>query len=151
MMLKGLVHIYCGDGKGKTTAAIGLAVRCAGGGGRVLFVSFLKDNKSGERNALKNTENIELIENPENVPFYKFMNEKEKKNPRLPAWKVWILIIVTVQLISAIQNHRIHQQMWEVLNQQGYYLIQSLELQSENNQVSRRLFDQILEYLQALR
>ena len=57
MMLKGLVHIYCGDGKGKTTAAIGLAVRCAGGGGRVLFVSFLKDNKSGERNALKNTEN----------------------------------------------------------------------------------------------
>lgn len=79
------------------------------------------------------------------------MNEKEKKNPRLPAWKVWILIIVTVQLISAIQNHRIHQQMWEVLNQQGYYLIQSLELQSENNQVSRRLFDQILEYLQALR
>lgn len=79
MMLKGLIHIYCGDGKGKTTAAIGLAVRCAGGGGRVLFVSFLKDNKSGERNALKNTENIELIENPENVPFYKFMNEKEKK------------------------------------------------------------------------
>ena len=45
MMLKGLIHIYCGDGKGKTTAAIGLAVRCAGGGGRVLFVSFLKDNK----------------------------------------------------------------------------------------------------------
>ena len=45
----------------------------------MLFVSFLKDNKSGERNALKNTENIELIENPENVPFYKFMNEKEKK------------------------------------------------------------------------
>ena len=79
MMLIGLIHIYCGDGKGKTTAAIGLAVRCSGGGGRVLFVSFLKDNKSGERNALKNTENIELIENPENVPFYKFMNEKEKK------------------------------------------------------------------------
>lgn len=79
------------------------------------------------------------------------MNEKEKKNPRLPVWKVWILIIVTVQLIGAIQNHRIHQQMWEALNQQGYYLIQSLELQSENNQVSRRLFDQILEYLQALR
>ena len=28
----GLIHIYCGDGKGKTTAAIGLAVRCSGHG-----------------------------------------------------------------------------------------------------------------------
>ena len=27
--MSGLVHIYCGDGKGKTTAAMGLAVRCA--------------------------------------------------------------------------------------------------------------------------
>ena len=30
----GLIHIYCGDGKGKTTASLGLAVRCAGATGR---------------------------------------------------------------------------------------------------------------------
>lgn len=38
----GLIHIYTGDGKGKTTAAIGLATRAAGGGFRVLYTSFHK-------------------------------------------------------------------------------------------------------------
>ena len=38
----GLVHIYCGDGKGKTSAAIGLAVRAAGSGRRVVIARFLK-------------------------------------------------------------------------------------------------------------
>ena len=52
-MEKGLIHIYCGDGKGKTTAAAGLAARCAGGGGRAAFFQFLKDNTSGEHHALK--------------------------------------------------------------------------------------------------
>ena len=41
--MKGLIHLYCGEGKGKTTAAVGLAVRCAGHGGRVVFAQFLKD------------------------------------------------------------------------------------------------------------
>ena len=36
--MSGLVHLYCGDGKGKTTAAMGLAVRCAGWQERVLVV-----------------------------------------------------------------------------------------------------------------
>lgn len=36
---KGLVHIYCGDGKGKTTTSVGLTVRAAGSGKKVLFIS----------------------------------------------------------------------------------------------------------------
>lgn len=48
MKTSGLVHLYCGDGKGKTTAAVGLAVRHAGHGGKVVFAQFLKDGSSGE-------------------------------------------------------------------------------------------------------
>ncbi len=77
--MSGLVHVYCGDGKGKTTAAVGLAIRCAGGGGKVLFVSFLKDDRSGERNILDLVENIELLRNPRKTGFYKFMDESEKE------------------------------------------------------------------------
>ena len=52
-MARGMIHIYCGDGKGKTTAAVGLAVRHRGFGGRVLFAQFLKSGDSAELNALE--------------------------------------------------------------------------------------------------
>jgi len=55
MLEKGLVQIYTGDGKGKTTAAFGLAVRSAGRGGKVLIYQFLKPAKLelGERLAIE--------------------------------------------------------------------------------------------------
>jgi cob(I)alamin adenosyltransferase len=55
MLEKGLVQIYTGDGKGKTTAALGLALRAAGHGNRVLIYQFLKPSslKLGERLALQ--------------------------------------------------------------------------------------------------
>jgi cob(I)alamin adenosyltransferase len=45
---QGFVHVYTGNGKGKTTAAIGLAVQAAGAGQQVLFVQFLKGCPSSE-------------------------------------------------------------------------------------------------------
>ena len=44
-----MIHIYCGDGKGKTTAGMGLCLRAAGAGKQVLIYQFLKDNTSSER------------------------------------------------------------------------------------------------------
>ena len=43
-----MIHVYYGDGKGKTTAAMGLALRMLAAGGRVVIVQFLKDGESGE-------------------------------------------------------------------------------------------------------
>ena len=48
-----MIHIYTGDGKGKTTAAVGLAVRASGAGKRVCFVQFLKNGTSSEIEQLR--------------------------------------------------------------------------------------------------
>ena len=59
-MKRGLVHLYTGDGKGKTTAALGLSVRFAGWGGRVLFLQFLKKGHWGEIRALSSFPGVEI-------------------------------------------------------------------------------------------
>jgi len=53
-----MLQIYCGNGKGKTTAAVGLAVRAAGAGLRVAFIQFLKDGSSSEIDMLRSIGNI---------------------------------------------------------------------------------------------
>lgn len=60
-MNKGLIHIYCGDGKGKTTCAIGLSVRAAGYGMKVLIARFLKSENSSELKALEQIDNIDVL------------------------------------------------------------------------------------------
>lgn len=74
----GLIHIYFGDGKGKTTAAVGLAVRCAGRGNKVLLVQFLKSRDSGELYSLAKLPDIEVMRGKESKKFTFQMNEEEK-------------------------------------------------------------------------
>lgn len=59
-MRQGMIQIYCGDGKGKTTAATGLAVRAAGSGMKVLFARFLKNENSAELCVLDQIPGIEV-------------------------------------------------------------------------------------------
>lgn len=48
-----MLHVYTGDGKGKTTAALGLAMRAAGRGMKVCIVQFMKGRKYGELESCK--------------------------------------------------------------------------------------------------
>lgn len=78
-MEKGLIHLYYGDGKGKTTAAVGLCIRAAGNKKRVLFTQFMKDGSSGEISLLKELPGAEVLWG--NVPygFYSRMDDEEKR------------------------------------------------------------------------
>ena len=59
--IPGRLLIFTGDGKGKTTAALGMALRAVGHGQRVLILQFIKANDySGEQTALKNLPGVEL-------------------------------------------------------------------------------------------
>jgi cob(I)alamin adenosyltransferase len=58
--MKRLVHIYTGDGKGKTTAAMGLAVRALGRGWTVGVIQFMKTGETGEVDFFRNVQNVEF-------------------------------------------------------------------------------------------
>ncbi len=76
--MQGKIHIYYGDGKGKTTAATGLSVRAAGAGKKVCFVQFLKDGCSSEIGILKTLPGIEALCVPLNFGFTYTMDEKTR-------------------------------------------------------------------------
>lgn len=74
------IHIYTGDGKGKTTAAIGLAVRALGAGKKVCFLQFMKGKSYSEQTLLTQiSRNIELkvIGKPYFVAFKDSITEEE--------------------------------------------------------------------------
>lgn len=79
-MQKGLVHLYFGDGKGKTTAAVGLGIRACGRGKKVLLIQFLKDYNSGEIIALESfNERFRILKGEPVKKFISCMNSEDKE------------------------------------------------------------------------
>ena len=73
-----LKHLYYGTGKGKTTAALGLALRASGSGMRVHIVQFLKGTDTGELHSLERLENVTMSRCDRNYGFSFKMTEKDK-------------------------------------------------------------------------
>lgn len=74
-----MIHLYTGEGKGKTTAAIGLSVRAVGRGLSVCFSQFMKGNDTGELYVLKNLPGVEILRSSKNFGFYSSMSEADKE------------------------------------------------------------------------
>jgi len=70
-----MIHLYTGEGKGKTTAAMGLAIRAAGRGRKVVIAQFMKGRDSGEFHSLGFIPNITVIRNHESNGFFSSASE----------------------------------------------------------------------------
>ncbi len=84
-MRKGLIHIYYGDGKGKTTCALGMALRALGNGLRVQLYQFLKDAPSGEVEALRRFERAEVFRAGAGCGKFLWQMDREEREAFLAA------------------------------------------------------------------
>lgn len=88
-----MIQIYYGDGKGKTTAAIGQAIRAAGAGMLVTIVQFLKGSPSAELEVLSRIPEITVLRNDIDLGFTFQMNEQQKEQ---------VCLMHNVNLLGAI-------------------------------------------------
>ena len=80
---KGYIQVYTGNGKGKTTAAVGLGVRAAGNGYKVFMVQFLKSGHTGELESIKKLEpNFKVFRFEKKRSFFWTLDEEQKKELR---------------------------------------------------------------------
>jgi cob(I)alamin adenosyltransferase len=85
MAVKGYVQVYTGDGKGKTTAALGLALRALGAGKRVMILQFMKDQVYSEHKILPDISEHLTIETI-GKPFF-LIKEGSMPEEELAKWK----------------------------------------------------------------
>ncbi len=72
-----MIHVIVGNGRGKTSSAVGLAVRAAGHGFSVLFMQFLKDDTSGEIAILRSIPQITICHPKTNYGFTFQMSDEQ--------------------------------------------------------------------------
>ncbi|WP_343209150.1 cob(I)yrinic acid a,c-diamide adenosyltransferase [Anaerolentibacter hominis] len=117
-----MIHVYCGDGKGKTTAAMGLALRMAGYGRPVLVLQFMKGRFAGEIEALKRFSNVYIYRNATDLGFSWEMGEKEREQARQMhdqtirkaasrIAKMPVFLVVMDEIFSAYQHDMVSREL----------------------------------------
>ena len=113
-MKKGLIHIYCGDGKGKTTASLGLTLRAAGFGMKVLYLQFFKDGTSSEFRLLEQTGQVTFLRPEKKFGFYHTLTDQQKMEARefytahfrrAASMAADYDLLVMDEMMSALSNH----------------------------------------------
>ncbi len=80
-----MIEVYYGNGKGKTTAALGAVLRAGGGGLKPVVAQFLKGMPSGEREWLKRL-SVPVFYTPQSVKFFREMSDSEQEVCRRENW-----------------------------------------------------------------
>lgn len=122
MSRTGLVHLYCGDGKGKTTCAMGLALRCASYGEPIVIAQFLKDGTSGESRMLAHLENVTLLAANPCRKFVKAMTKTEQEECRQAILRTFhaatdfavrnhARMLVLDEICAVVSNHMLEEQV----------------------------------------
>ena len=73
-----MIQLYHGDGKGKTTAAVGAAIRAAGRRRTVIFAQFMKGRESGELSVLRTLEQVHILRCDQAFPFFRDMSDQDQ-------------------------------------------------------------------------
>ncbi|MFL0194688.1 cob(I)yrinic acid a,c-diamide adenosyltransferase [Clostridium sp. WILCCON 0269] len=95
---KGFVQVYTGNGKGKTTAALGLALRAVGNNLKVYMVEFLKTSKSGEIESAKKLEsNFKIYRFEKKKGFFWTLNDEEKEELKKEVEKAYEFCLKTLE------------------------------------------------------
>ena len=130
-MEKGQIHIYTGDGKGKTTAAMGLALRASAYDKKIYILQFLKGRKTGERLSAEKFDNITFERANKSQKFFMQMNEEEKKEQKEEIKDIWnkisdllessdYEIIIFDEIMGAISTGMVElENVKELLNKKG--------------------------------
>lgn len=115
-MENGLIHIYTGKGKGKTTAALGLAFRALGYNKKVYFLQFLKGRETGEKKTAAGISGLTFARVNKTEKFVFQMNEEEKRQLQKEVKNVWnnlevitrdssYEIIILDEIMGALSNN----------------------------------------------
>jgi len=117
-MVFGKTQIYTGNGKGKTTAAIGQAIRCVGSGAKVYFVQALKGQKTSEQKILNSIPNIVF----KKFGFKKFIINKKIEKEHITTTKKAIEYVDFI-----LKNKKIDLLVLDEFNLLLYYNLITLE------------------------